>query len=251
MRTAALRPLLIPAGLLVGALAFLPNSGWLFHAMFPALERPVYRRVGFLELTLSHVVVVFVATALAALIGIVLAVVVSRPASRRVKPLVMAVAAIGQSFPPIAVLAITVPLLGYGSAPTVVALFAYALLPIIVNTIAGLESIEDGVSEAADGMGLSPRQRLLKVELPLAAPIILAGIRTAAIINVGTATVGSTVGAATLGNPIIEGLSAYNTAYVLQGAILVGLLAVVLDRAIELAGVVAFSKVVHKQPVRA
>ena len=242
MTDATLRRLLIPASLLVGALIFLPNSQWVFHALFPALERPVYRRVGFFELTVSHVVVVVVATALAAFIGIGLAVAVSRPASRRVKPLVMAVATIGQSFPPVAVLTIAVPLLGYGNAPTVVALFAYALLPIIVNTIAGLESIDAGVSEAADGMGLSPRQRLLKVELPLAAPIILAGIRTAAIINVGTATVGSTVGAATLGNPIIEGLSAYNTAYVLQGAILVGLLAIVVDRAIAAGGVYIFSR---------
>jgi osmoprotectant transport system permease protein len=162
----------------------------------------------------------------------------------------MAVATIGQSFPPIAVLAITVPLLGYGSAPAVVALFAYALLPIIVNTIAGLESIDAGVREAANGMGLSPFQSLLKVELPLAAPIILAGVRTAAIINVGTATVGSTVGAATLGNPIIEGLSAYNTAYVLQGAILVGLLAIVVDRAIVAGGAVGFPHEARVGPSR-
>lgn len=236
MKYLKLRPLLVPAGLLIGALAFLPNSEWLFHALFPSLERPVYRRVGFLELTLSHVMVVSIATALAAVIGIVLAVGVTRPACRRLKPLVMAVATIGQSFPPIAVLAVTVPLLGYGDAPTVVALFAYALLPIIVNTIAGLGSVDAGVRESADGMGLSPFQRLLKVELSLAAPIILAGIRTAAIINVGTATVGSTVGAATLGNPIIEGLSAYNTAYVLQGAILVGLLAIIVDRLIVVGG---------------
>ncbi|MGR9426233.1 ABC transporter permease [Rhizobium leguminosarum] len=248
MTDPTLRRLLLPAGLLVGALAFLPNSQSLFHALFPALERPVYRRVSLVELTASHVVVVLVATALAALIGIGLAVAVSRPASRRVKPLVMAVAAIGQSFPPVAVLAVTVPLLGYGSAPTVVALFAYALLPIIVNTVAGLEGVDAGVMEASDGMGLSPRQRLLKVELPLAGPIIIAGIRTAAIINVGTATVGSTVGAATLGNPIIEGLSAYNTAYVLQGALLVGLLAIVVDRAIAAAGMAVVANVVRHRP---
>ncbi|MGT2441071.1 ABC transporter permease (plasmid) [Bradyrhizobium betae] len=248
MTDLALRRPLLPAGLLVGALVFLPNSQWLFHALFPALERPVYRRVALVELTVSHIVVVLVATALAALIGIGLAVAVSRPASRRVKPLVMAVAAIGQSFPPVAVLAVTVPLLGYGSAPTVVALFAYALLPIIVNTVAGLESVDPGVIEAADGMGLSPRQRLLKVELPLAGPIIIAGIRTAAIINVGTATVGSTVGAATLGNPIIEGLSAYNTAYVLQGAILVGLLAIVVDRSVAAVGHAVVANVVRDQP---
>ena len=80
--------------------------------------------------------------------------------------------------------------------------------------------------DAAEGMGFTPAQRLLAVELPLAAPVILAGIRTSVIISIGTATIGSTVGALTLGSPIIEGLSGSNTAYVLQGAVLVGLLAI-------------------------
>ena len=104
-------------------------------------------------------------------------------------------AGVGQTFPPVAVLAIAVPLIGFGAWPTVVALFLYGLLPIIENAIAGLEGVPQAVREAADGMGLTPWQRLRTVELPLAAPVILAGIRVSVTIAIGTATIGSTVGA--------------------------------------------------------
>jgi len=234
VRSSASRPVIITGLLLAVALIALPHSQSVFHALFPALERPVYRRVSFLQLSASHAALVLVATALAAIMGITLAILVTRPIGKRAKPLALAVAGVGQTVPPVAVLAVAIPLLGYGGAPTVVALFAYALLPILLNAVAGLEGIDPSIAEAADGMGLSPLQRLGKVDLPLAAPIMLAGIRTAAIINVGTATVGSTVGASTLGSPIIEGLAAYNTAYVIQGAILVGLFAVLIDKAFDL-----------------
>src|SRR5699024_12547951 len=88
-------------------------------------------------------------------------------------------------------------------------------------TLAGLGAIDASVTEVAKGMGMSRGQRLRKVELPLAAPVILAGVRTSVIINIGTATIASTVGASTLGTPIIIGLSGFNTAHVIQGALLV------------------------------
>ena len=113
----------------------------------------------------------------------------------------------------------------------VVALVAYGILPVIDTTIAGLRSVRPSLLDAARGMGLAPRQVLFSVELPTAAPIILAGIRTSVAISIGTATIGSTVGALTLGSPIIEGLSGSNTAYVIEGAIVVGLLAVTVDQA--------------------
>lgn len=137
--------------------------------------------------------------------------------------------AVGQTFPPTAVLALAVPAIGYGGAPTVIALIIYGLLPVVSATIAGLGSVPVATLQAADGLGLSPGGRLAKVELPLAAPVILAGVRTSVILNIGTATIGSTVGALTLGSPIIEGLSGSNPAYVIQGAILVGLFAVATD----------------------
>ena len=127
-------------------------------------------------------------------------------------------------------LAIAVPLIGFGAAPTVIALIAYGVLPVLDNTVAGLRSVSAAAKDASDGMGFTARQKLLFVELPLAAPVIAAGIRTSVTISIGTATIGSTVGALTLGSPIIEGLSGSNTAYVIQGAILVGLLAIAVDQ---------------------
>jgi osmoprotectant transport system permease protein len=122
-----------------------------------------------------------------------------------------------------------VPLIGFGAWPTIVALFLYDLLPIIENAIAGLEGVPQAVREAADGMGLTALQRLRAVELPLAAPLILAGIRVSVTIAIGTATIGSTVGALTLGTPIFDGLVANKLPFVIEGAVLVALFAILTD----------------------
>jgi osmoprotectant transport system permease protein len=113
------------------------------------------------------------------------------------------------------------------------ALFLYSILPILEATIAGLQAVPADIYEAADGVGFSPGAKLLRVEMPLAAPYIVAGLRTSVIIAIGTATIGSTIGALSLGSPIVEGLAAENTAYVIQGAIVVALFAVLVDRAFE------------------
>ena len=126
-----------------------------------------------------------------------------------------------------------VPVLGFGWLPALIALALYGILPVLQGTLAGLGSIPPGVSGVAEGMGMTGWQRLYKVELPLAAPVILAGIRTSVIVNIGTATIASTVGASTLGTPIIIGLSGFNTAYIVQGALLVALAAIIVDRAFE------------------
>ena len=128
-----------------------------------------------------------------------------------------------------AVLAIAVPIVGFGARPTMIALFLYGLLPIIENAIAGLEGVPHGVRAAAEGMGLTPWQRLRDVDLPLAAPVILAGIRVSVTISIGTATIGSTVGALTLGTPIFSGLAANKLPFVLEGAVLVALFAILTD----------------------
>src|SRR5512132_223583 len=169
-----------------------------FAWAFPGIEPPVYERVSFPELLLSHAALVAAASLVSAVVGVGLGVFVSRPSGRDFRAIVNALASIGQTFPPAAVLSIAVPMVGFGSLPTLLALTLYGLLPIIENTIAGLESVPQSVREAAQGMGLSPWQVLRDVELPLAASIIVAGIRTSVIINIGTATIGSTVGAVTL-----------------------------------------------------
>ena len=120
-------------------------------------------------------------------------------------------------------------MVGFGARPTVIALFLYGLLPITENAVAGLEGVPHGVREAAEGMGLSAWQRLCQVDLPLAAPVILAGIRVSVTIAIGTATIGSTVGALTLGTPIFDGLVANKLPFVLEGAALVALFAIFTD----------------------
>lgn len=220
---------LLPGAVLVAALIAMPRTGPWFHRLFPALERPLYARAAFADLLLAHLWLVLGAGAAVALVGIGLGILVTRPAGRDLAPLVDAATAAGQTFPPVAILALAVPALGYGVWPTFLALAVYGLLPVVESTAAGLRMIDPGVRDAADGLGFGPGGRLLRIELPLAAPVIIGGLRTATVIAVGTATIGSTIGADTLGAPIIEGLSGSNPAYVIQGAVLVGLLALFLD----------------------
>jgi osmoprotectant transport system permease protein len=199
------------------------------HWAFPGVEPVIYQRSSFFALFLSHFALVATASVAAVSIGVSLAVYVTRPVGRDFRGMVDAVATVGQTFPPAAVLAIAVPAVGFGAQPTVIALFLYGLLPIIENTIAGLEGVPRGVREAAAGLGLSSWQQFRDVELPLAAPVILSGIRVSVTIAIGTATIGSTVGALTLGTPIFNGLVANRLPFVLEGAVLVALFAILTD----------------------
>lgn len=194
----------------------------------------IYDQGNLLELTLAHVATVLVAAAASTLVAVAIGIFVTRPAGARFLPLSRTMIHFGQTFPPVAVLAITVPLVGFGQVPTLIALFVYGMLPIFENTIAGLEGCPHDVLEAADGMGMSNAQRLREVELPLALPLILEGVRLSLVINIGTATIGSTVAAKGLGEVIIAGLLSNNTAFVLQGGLVTGLMAVLLYDAMRL-----------------
>ena len=208
----------------------------LFAALFPQLPRPMYEQDSFSSLLLAHIKLVGVSSSAAVLVGISAGIFATRASGREFRPLIETLVSAGQTFPPVAVLAVAVPLMGFGEAPALVALALYRVLPVQQSTLAGMESVPASVRKAAQGLGMSPSQRLRNTELPLAAPVILAGVRTSVIINIGTAAIASTVGAKTLGLPIIVGLSGFNTAYVIQGAVLVGLLAVVVDLAFEKLG---------------
>ena len=218
----------------VGVLFFalmvgMPRTAPLFAEAFPQVSPPVFDRDSFFALWLSHAGMVLAGSAASALVGIGLAIFVTRPAGDDFRALVGTLATIGQTFPPAAVLALSVPALGFGPRPTIIALFIYGLLPIIENAIAGLDGVPAAVRDAAQGMGLSPWQILRDVDLPLAAPLILAGVRVSVTIAIGTATIGSTVGALTLGTPIFDGLAADKVPFVLQGAALVALFAIFTD----------------------
>ncbi len=152
---------------------------------------------------------------------------VTRKSGREFAGILDTITAIGQTFPPAAVLAIAVPLVGYGPAPTLIAPHRVRHpAPSSTTPSPGLRSVPPAALDAASGMGFNSARTLVADRTAAGAPVILAGIRTSVMIAIGTATIGSTVGALTLGSPIIEGLTGSNTAYVLQGALLVGALAI-------------------------
>jgi osmoprotectant transport system permease protein len=216
----------------IGLLAAFLVAPQRFAPLFAPLTQygapPIYDQGNLLALALAHLGTVLLAAVASTLIAVALGILVTRPAGAQFLPLSRTLVNIGQTFPPVAVLAVAVPLVGFGQLPTLIALFAYGLLPIFENTLTGLRSCPPGVLEAAHGMGMSARQRLLQVELPLAMPLILEGIRLSLVINVGTATIGSTVAAKGLGEVIIAGLLSNNTAFILQGGLVTGLMAILL-----------------------
>ena len=209
--------------------AFAPLFAPLTHYGAP----PIYDQGNLLSLALAQLATVLLAAAASTVAAVGLGILVTRPAGAQFLPLSRTLVNIGQTFPPVAVLAVAVPLVGFGEKPTLIALFAYGLLPIFENTIAGLRSCPPAVLEAASGMGMSPGQRLRRVELPLAMPLILEGIRLSLVISVGTATIGSTVAAKGLGEVIIAGLLSSNTAFILQGGLVTALMAVLLYDALQ------------------
>ncbi|MBD3895256.1 ABC transporter permease [Halomonas sp. ML-15] len=228
-----LRTPLAWALLLVTLMLLMPQLEGVFRLIAPDNRTLIYQRDSFASLVVNHLMLVGVASLCAIVVGMGAAILVTRQWGRDFLPLVGQLASIGQTFPPVAVLALAVPVLGFGSTPTIVALVLYGLLPIVRNTLVGIQGINPGVMESARGMGMSGRQILWQVELPLARPVILAGIRTSVTINIATAAIGSTIGARTLGDPIIAGIVNGNTAFILQGALLIALLALCVDSLFE------------------
>ena len=217
-------------------LAFLINPDWFagFFTLFTKNGQPaIYNQGSLLDITINHLLIVLAATVVATIVAVGLAIIVTRPFGAEFLPLSRSLANIGQTFPPVAVLALAVPMLGFGTAPTLVALFLYGLLPIFENTLTGLTTLPPAVTDAAKGVGMTGWQRFLKIELPLALPVILSGIRLSTVISLATATIGSTVAARTLGEVIIAGLLSNNTAFVLQGGLIVGVLAVLIYDALS------------------
>jgi osmoprotectant transport system permease protein len=219
-------------GLLLAVLVtFLAAPQWFDPLLRPLVQDnapAIYNQGSLLTLTVLHLRTVSVATVGATVVALSLAILVTRPFGAEFLPLSRSLVNIGQTFPPVAVLALAVPILGFGEKPTLVALFLYGLLPIFENTLTGLTNVPASVVEAARGSGMTERQRLFKIELPLAMPVIVAGIRLSVTISLATATIGSTVAAKTLGEVIIAGLQSNNLAFVLQGGLIVGALAVLI-----------------------
>ncbi|NLJ74265.1 MAG: ABC transporter permease [Firmicutes bacterium] len=176
----------------------------------------------------EHLVLVSVPVALAALVTVPLGILAAR--YRWIEIPVMGIANVLQTIPSLALLALMIPLgVGIGQKPALIALFLYALLPILRNTYLGIRSVDDSIKEAATGMGMTYFQRLYMVELPIALSVIVGGIRTAAIIIIGTATLAAMVGGGGLGDFIITGLGMVRDELILLGAIPAALLALLAD----------------------
>lgn len=179
---------------------------------------------------IQHLGLTFIALFLAIAAGVPLGILIAR--KRKLSGTVLGIAGILQTIPSIALLGFMIPLLGIGAMPAIVALLIYALLPIIRNTFTGITEVDPNVIEAATALGMNKKQLLFKVQLPLAMPVIIAGIRTAAVINVGVATLASLVAAGGLGEFIFGGISLNNTNMILAGAIPAALLAILIDQLI-------------------
>src|SRR5438105_9829836 len=161
-----------------------------------------------LEKTWQQFYMASLATVIAMLIGIPIGIWITR--QRRMQTPLLGIASIFQTIPSLAILAILLPLLGIGLLPALVALTIYAILPIMRNTVTGLESIEPAFIEAANGLGFTALQKLWIIELPLALPIMVAGVRTAMAMSIGIATLAAFIGAGGLGDFIYQGLSLNN-----------------------------------------
>lgn len=227
--------LALAAGLLAGLLWLFSQQAWWFAVLsrlFPEQRTVLFERNTLLELTLQHLVIVGSAIGIILAIGLPLGVWLTRPSGRAFLPLASNLLSVGQTFPPIAVLALALPFFGFGLQPTLIALVAYGLLPVTRNTIAGLQAVPADLKEAAQGVGMGPWALLWRLELPLATRVILAGVRISVIYTIGTATVAPIIGAGGLGVPIIAGLAVSNLSLVLEGAVPVALLALVTDYAL-------------------
>jgi osmoprotectant transport system permease protein len=204
----------------------------LLGVLFPNESPLIYERETLATLMAQHLALAGISGAIALVIGVALGLLLLTPVGSEFRELVINLANFGQTFPSIAVMAMLVPLLGYGWEPVVVALVIYSVLPVMLNVVAGIESVPPSTVDAAQGIGMSRRQRFADVQLPLAMPIIMGGIKNMLVIAVGAATLGAIVGAGGLGVPIVAGTSQFNPSLVLEGAIPSALLALIIDRSL-------------------
>ncbi|MGD7044516.1 ABC transporter permease [Jeotgalibacillus proteolyticus] len=183
----------------------------------------------FFVLLRQHFVLVLVSSVLAILIAVPAGILITRPKFRKAEWLITNIVNFGQTIPSLAVLALMISVLGIGFNTAVFALFIYSILPIFRNTVAGLDTIDPNLIDAAKGMGMKPSQILFRIELPNAVYSILAGIRTAVVLNIGTAALAYVVGGGGLGVWIFTGIQLFDNGFLISGAIPVTIMAILAD----------------------
>jgi osmoprotectant transport system permease protein len=179
--------------------------------------------------TIEHLTIVAASLALAVPMGVLLGIIASRERFRSIRSPLLYLLGLGQTIPSLAIIALAVGILGIGMWPAIVAIVLYCLLPIARNTASGLDSVSPDVIDAARGMGMMGSQILRRIELPLAAPFIMAGIRTATVFAVSAAALAYLIGGGGLGDFIFSGIALFRPEAMLAGAIPVALLALVAD----------------------
>lgn len=194
------------------------------------------RQVDLIYLGQQHLILVFSSMFFALLVGIPSGIALSRPAARGVAEYVMQIFNVGNTLPPLAVLALAMVIIGIGDKPAIIALFLASLLPIVRNTYAGLCSVPGALLEAANGIGMTKWQRLCQVELPNALPVILSGVRIATAINVGTAPLAFLIGASSYGELIFPGIYLNDFPTLILGAAATALFALILDTLLAALG---------------
>ncbi|MEL5467937.1 ABC transporter permease [Serratia nevei] len=216
--------------LLLGSLLFIAVVALLVYGF--GWETLKSRREDLIYLGQQHMFLVACSMLLSLLVGIPSGILLSRPFARRWAEHVMQIFNVGNTLPPLAVLALAMVIIGIGDRPAVVALFLASLLPIVRNTYAGLRSVPPALVEAANGIGMTAGQRLRQVELPNALPVIFAGVRIAMAINVGTAPLAFLIGASSYGELIFPGIYLNDFPTLILGAAATALIALLLDLAL-------------------
>ncbi|MFJ5158577.1 ABC transporter permease [Pantoea sp. NPDC088449] len=194
------------------------------------------RREDLVYLGQQHLFLVFWSMFFALLVGIPSGILLSRPFARRWAEYVMQIFNVGNTLPPLAVLALAMVIVGIGDRPALIALFLASLLPIVRNTFAGLSAVPPSLIEAANGIGMTKFQRLRQVEIPNALPVMLAGIRIATAINVGTAPLAFLIGASSFGELIFPGIYLNDFPTLILGAVATALVALILDMLLAALG---------------
>ncbi|WP_138418709.1 ABC transporter permease [Aquibacillus sediminis] len=182
-----------------------------------------------LAYTYEHLIISFVVIVLSVVVTVPLAIYMTKMKNEKIKNLIFNIANVFQTIPTIALLAIMIPILGIGFKPAVAALFLYALLPLLRNTYTGVKSIDPGVVEAAKGMGFSTFQRLFKVELPVALPYVMSGIRVTTVYIISWTTLAALIGAGGLGDLVLAGIGYNDQHMIFTGTILAIMIALLLD----------------------
>ena len=189
---------------------------------------------------IEHIQLSFIALLIAVIIGVPLGILLTK--TKKISEIVINIAAVMQTIPSLALLGLMIPLFGIGTVPAIIALVIYALLPILRNTYTGIDEVDESLVEAAEGIGMKPTRRLFKVELPLAMPVIMAGIRTAMVLIIGTATLAALIGAGGLGDLILLGIDRNNMSLIIIGAIPAALLAIFFDIVLRILQRLSYKK---------